>query len=158
MRKIDSLDQLEAWEHYREFSQENLKSLDGEEPCYVSKDKVDFKIDGKPYSAHAFLAGKNAHLAVQSLKKQGVIFKEGLCRPDRKDLRITVLSDKLVKEAAKTVLKLHLGFKVVEPLEQQDLQTEAKSGPMEPQARRKKLDELRQLGTDIDRLLAALNK
>jgi hypothetical protein len=153
MKKLDSVDELKEWEHYREFLKESLKLLDDEEPCFVSKDKVEFEVEeGKTWNGHAFLAGKKAILSVKNLKKGGVIFREGLCKREGKDLHISGIKPaKLCKEAEKTFLRLRLGYKVI-PMDEPEDQDAA----MTPEVRKKKVDELQKLQTDLDRLLAAL--
>jgi hypothetical protein len=156
MKKIQSADDLKVWEEYRELTKGSLKLVDGEAPCFVSKDKLDFTVAGKPWSGHAFLAGKHGVLAVKALRKEGVLFKEGVCRLEGKDLHVRDLPGKLAKEAMKTVLKLHLGYKLAVSEEAPtvpdgDLGAPAESG------RRQKMEELRKLETDLDRILSALH-
>jgi len=159
MKQFTSLDELLDWEQYLEFSKLTLKALDGEGPCFVSKDKLSFEIAGKPWNGHAFLAGKFGLLSVKELKKGGLLFKEGTCRCEGKDLFVSGIPPKLSKEALKTILKLRLGYKLIVPDEEREPDAvEVSAGPTATDPRRKNLEQLRKLGSDLDRLLAALGK
>jgi hypothetical protein len=158
MKKFESADELKVWEEYREFSKASLKLVDGDTPCFVSKDKLDFTVAGKPWSGHAFLAGKHGVITVKLLKKEGVLFKEGQCRLEGKDLLVRDLPGKLAKEATKTVMKLHLGYKVVVQSEESASVPGDGNGAATAAPRGKKLEELKELEANLDRLLAVLHR
>ena len=159
MKQFASVDELKDWERFFEFSKLTLKALDGEAPCFVSKDKLAFDIAGKPWNGHAFLAGKFGVLSAKELKKAGVLFKEGVCRSEGKDLYVSGIPAKLSKEALRTVLKLRLGYRLVVPDEEdQPDVAERPGGASVADSREQKLDQLRRLGSDLDRLLATLSK
>ena len=105
---------LSDWKAYREFLKVNLKKLGRESsPIYVSRKKVEFVIDGKPFPFFAVLVGKKGLITVNILKKEGVLFKEGIVRPEGKKLLVSAIQSELVKGAQKLFLKLRLGRKVV---------------------------------------------
>jgi hypothetical protein len=110
---IESVEELEAWEEYRQFLKDQLKLVDGEAPIFVSKLKRSFEIEGKPWKGHAVLAGPKAIQSVKNLKKEGVLFLEGTVRRKGKDLDVEGILPKLLKESQKTFLKLRLGYKIV---------------------------------------------
>ena len=116
VKLIQSVEELKDWNVYREYSKEHLKKLDGEEPAYITKKKLDFQIDGKPFRGYALVAGKKARMVVQKCKAGGVQFHEGRCTQEAKTLHLRGFPEpKFVKEAAKTFLKLKLGWKVATP-------------------------------------------
>ncbi len=160
MRMLDP-DKLKVWEEYREYLKESLKLLEGEGPCYVSKSKFEFEINGNPWLGQVILAGKNADKLARSLKP--LAFKKGSCSLQSKDLVITELEPpKLIKDAAKTLVKLNLGYRILfqdDEAAGPDLDERPTAGAAAaPEARRTKVDELRKLGADIERLLTVLNK
>lgn len=113
MKQLESAKELEDWSTYRQYMKESLKLVDGEVPAFISKQKLDFSVDGKPWKGHAFLAGKKARQSVQKLKKDGMMFHEGLCTRESKELSLRDFKlPKLIKETEKTFLKLKLGYTV----------------------------------------------
>jgi len=141
VKLIDTLEQLESWEEYKEYLKEQLKLLDGQGPFFVSKMKQDFKIEGKPWVGHAVLAGPKAIQSVNKLKKQGVMFREGLVTRSGKDLAVAELEAKLLKEARKTFLKLRLGYKLSFPGDDEgsDAEGDEQSGAKQQEPEWKKL-------------------
>ncbi len=176
MKKFESVEELQVWEDYREFTKVTFKLLDGEAPFFVSKDKLEFDIDGKVWKGHALLAGKKAEIAVKSLKKSGVIFREGVCTRSGKELEVSDLKPaKLRKEAEKTLKKMRLGYSIAGADAEDDTEDDAPGGPqaaaasatqgtapgkrpMSAEVRSRKVAELKKMEADIDRLLAALNQ
>ena len=157
MKLIESLEDLQSWEDYKEFMRGQLKLLGGaSEPCFVSKDKISFDMAGKSWNGFAFLAGPKATLCVRKLKQEGVICREGTCSREGKELRIDGLDPKFLKGAAKTLKKLLLGFKIAGVEEEGEEGNADESAT--PEARAKKVQELQKLSTDLGRLLAALKK
>ncbi len=105
---------LGDWQAYRQFLRAHLKRLPPEGgPFYVSRKKVEFSIEGKAFKGLAVLVGMKARMTVQALKKEGVLFKEGTCRKQGKELQVEGISMVLIKGARKTFLKLRLGRKLV---------------------------------------------
>jgi hypothetical protein len=163
VKLIESEEELQSWEDYREFLKVQLKLLAGTgESFFVSKQKVAFEIAGKPWNAFAVLLGPKGLLSARKLQKEGVIFREGTCGRDGKELRVDGLDPKLVKEAAKTLKKLQLGYKIAgvdaEGEEAPGGDGAPADGAAPPPARTQKLQDLRKLGSDLDRLLAALSR
>lgn len=156
MKLIECLEDLQSWEDYKEFLKHQLKLLEGPgQPFFVSKERVSFDMEGKPWNGYAVLAGPKATPCVRKLQQEGVIFREGTCTRQGKELQVDELDRKLVKEASKTLQKLVLGYKIAGDEE------DAGGGPETaeaPEARVKRMDELKKLTSDLDRLLAALNK
>ncbi len=112
VKLIDSKETLQSWSEYREYLKLQLKLASGEGAFFDSKVKLEFSMDGKPWKGHAVLAAPKAELAVRQLKKEGVVFREGTCTLQGKDFVVEGIASKLLKEAAKTFLKLRLGYKV----------------------------------------------
>lgn len=111
MSTLDSAADLKSWEDYKAFLKDQLKLLpDGGGPIFVSKEKLDFDVAGKPWSGYAVLAGPKAAMVVAKLRKEGVLFREGLCRRQGKDLQVEGIPSKLAKEANKTLVKSMLGY------------------------------------------------
>ncbi len=153
MKILQSRNELENWEEYRQYMKESLKLMDDSgAPAFISKDKIEFTIDGKPWKGHAFLAGKKADMSVKKLKKEGIIFREGVCFRKAKDLTVTDFLPKLVKESQKTFLKLKLGYS----LEAIDAADDADDQSLSPERREELLTDLGKLEKDIDKILGAL--
>lgn len=117
MNLLKTADELRNWEEYREFLKRQLKLVEDEGPCFVSKEKQTFEVEGKPWKGHAILVGPKAELAMKQLRKEGVLFRVGAFQRVDKVLELGDLMPKLVKESAKTMLKLRLGWKVRESVE-----------------------------------------
>ncbi len=112
MAVLATLDDLKNWDEYRAFMKERLKQLEaGGCPVFVSKDKLEFEVQGKPWKAHAVLLDDKGQLVVQKLKKEGVLFREGTCKQQGNELMLEGIPSKLVKECQKTFVKLLLGVK-----------------------------------------------
>ncbi len=111
MATLESAANLKSWEDYKAFLKDQLKLLpDGDGTIFVSKDKLEFDLQGKPWSGYAVLAGPKAAAVVQKLRKEGVLFREGTCRKQGKELLVEGIPSKLAKEANKTLLKSMLGY------------------------------------------------
>ena len=138
---------LSDWAAYREFMKVSLKRLPPEGgPFYVTRKKMEFDVDGKPYKGYGILLGKKARITVQILKKQGTLFMEGECKRDGKTIKVTALKPELVKGAAKTMVKLRLGRKIVPfgplPTDEDESAEDAKNDPTGV----KRLDKLIKVG------------
>jgi hypothetical protein len=156
VKLIESLKDLQSWEDYKEFLKVQLKLLEGPgEPFFVSKERIAFDLGGKPWNGFAFLTGPKGTHCKRKLVKEGVLFREGSCTRQGKELLVDGLEPRLVKEAAKTLKKLVLGFKIA-GIEEETEGAPATAGASEVRGR--KLDELKKLRSDLDRLLAVLNK
>jgi hypothetical protein len=112
VKLIESKEALQAWDDYRELLKVQLKLLADTDVIFVSKEKIPFEIAGKPWNAHAVLAGVKGQMSVQKLRKAGVIFREGTCSKAGKELELAGLEAKLVKGAARTLAKLRLGYTI----------------------------------------------
>jgi len=155
MKKIETLEDLLAWDDFKEFTKATLKLVGEEDICYVSKDKLEFKIDAGTWKGHAFLAGKKGDLAMKKLKSKGVIFREATCSAKGKQLTMgEIKPPKLFKEAEKLFLKLKLGYKVSK---QDGAGDGGGKKEMPPEERKKKIDELRKMETNIDRIMGAMD-
>ncbi len=156
MKLIESLEDLQSWEDYKEFLKHQLKLMEGPgQPFFVSKEKISFDIDGTPWNGYAVLAGPKGAPCARKLQKEGVLFREGTCTRQGKELQVDGLDPKLVKAASKTLKKLLLGYKIA------GVEDDAEGAPAPgraSEARGKRLDELKKLKSDLDRLLAVLNK
>ncbi len=156
MKLIQCLEDLQSWEDYKEFLKHQLKLLEGTgEPFFVSKERISFDIEGKPWDGYAILAGPKGAPCARKLQQEGVIFREGTCTRQGKELRVDELDRKLVKEASKTLKKLLLGFKIAG--DEEDAEAAPATDDAAPEARAKRAKELTKLSGDLDRLLAALN-
>src|SRR5688572_30604913 len=103
MKPLD-LEALTDWEEYRKYMKASLKLVQGDGPMYISKDKVEFQINEKPWMGYAILVGERAAQSVNQLKKDGIYFREGRCGGSEKELEISGFAQpKLVKDAAKTL-------------------------------------------------------
>ena len=109
---LQSLEELQDWEGYRAFLKAQLKLLTDGDPVWVSKEKVDFTVKGKPYVAYAVIVGQKGAQSALKLRKEGVLFREGVCKLEDKTLFLEGIPDKAVKGAAKTFKKLLLGYKI----------------------------------------------
>ena len=111
--KLESLSELTSWEAYREFMKVRLKQLeDGECPFYLSKKRVEFEVRGKPWKAYAVLIGKKGMLAAKKIRKEGVLFHEGVCRADGKQFEVEGVPEGLLKFANLTLKKMRLGYSI----------------------------------------------
>jgi hypothetical protein len=161
VKLIECLEDLQTWDDYKEFLKIQLKQLEGSgEPFFVSKEKISFDCEGKSWNGFAFLTGPKATPCVRKLQKEGVIFREGTCTRQGKELAVEGLDRKLVKEAAKTLKKLVLGFKIAGAEEEEEggASSPDAGGAAASEGRGKKVDELKKLRSDLDRLLAVLNR
>ncbi len=111
---LESLKELTTWEDYRQFMKELLQQLPEDGcPIYVSKEKIDFEIGGKPWRGVAVLAGPKGEQSVRKLKKDGVQFREGTSRREGKDLRVEGIDSGALKAAGVTLKKLQLGWSIL---------------------------------------------
>ena len=111
--KLESLAELTSWETYRLFMKERLKQLPSEEgPFYLTKKKLDFDFDGKPWKGHAILVGKKGELAAKKIKKQGTQFFIGTCLPNGKEFEVEGIDPAFLKRAHLTLKKLRLGYSI----------------------------------------------
>jgi hypothetical protein len=125
VKLIESMEQLQSWEEYRDVLHLYLKALaESGEPFFISKNKVDFDLDGKPWKGHAVLTGSKGQMCVQKLQQKGVIFRTGTCGKSGKELKVNGLEGKLLKEAARTLKKLRLGFQIAGVEAEEDGQPE----------------------------------
>ncbi|MEZ5980508.1 MAG: hypothetical protein R3F34_20160 [Planctomycetota bacterium] len=116
MQKIESRKDLENWDSYVAYLRDALKLVDDGSPAFISKKKIDFDTGKGVWKGYAFLAGRKAIIAVQKLKSDGVLFVEGLCDREGKDLLFTGFAKpELVKGARKTAVRLKLGYKIHAP-------------------------------------------
>ncbi len=109
---LQSLEELQSWDTYRAFLKIQLKLLASGDTFFVSKNKVEFELRGKPWTGYAFLFGKKGEMAVLKLRKEGVLFREGTCTLEGKEIALEGLADTLVRGAGKTLKKLLLGYKI----------------------------------------------
>jgi len=102
------------WKEYRTFIKAQLKRLPKNGgPAFISRDKVKFAIDDKPFESHAILIGQKGRVLVQILRRAGTPFMEGTARLEGVMLRVAGIKMMLLKGAAKTMLKLRAGCKIV---------------------------------------------
>ncbi|MEZ5979002.1 MAG: hypothetical protein R3F34_12365 [Planctomycetota bacterium] len=105
---------LGDWKAYRAFLKAQLKRMPAENsPIFVSREKLTFSIDGKEFKGHAILFGPKGRITAQVLKRDGTLFMEGSGRVDGTSIKIGGIKSSLIKGAAKTMIKLRLGKKVV---------------------------------------------
>ena len=155
MKLLESVEELKSWDTYRTYMKESLKLLDGEAPAYISKDKLEFDVEGKPWKGHAFLAGKKAIMSIKKFKKDGVIFREGFVTRKSKELQVSGFKiPKLIKESEKTFLKLKLGYKIVSTGAEGG--GEAGGEKLTPERRKEMVSGLSKMETDIDKIMSAL--
>ena len=102
------------WKEYRAFMKAQIKRLPKEGgPAFISREKVPFTIEGKSFESHALLVGQKGRILVQILRRAGTLFMEGTARLDGTSLRVGGIKMKLLKGAAKTMLRLRAGCKIV---------------------------------------------
>jgi hypothetical protein len=102
------------WKEYRTFMKVNLKRIPKEGgPAFISREKVTFTVEGKPFESHAVLVGQKGRVLVQILRRAGTQFMEGTARLDGALLKVGGIKMALLKGAAKTMLKLKAGCKIV---------------------------------------------
>ena len=112
---LESADALKSWEEYRIFVRERTKRMPTGEPgpIFISKTRIDFDIRGKAWKGHALVFGKKARQMVQKLRKDGILFVEGVCQKDGKQLVVSALSGKYVDGAMRTFERLKLPFELI---------------------------------------------
>jgi len=111
---IDSLEELRDFENYRKFLRERLRRLSAEkEPCFVTKRRFDFELEGNGWKGYAILFGPKSHTASKRLRKGGLRFAEGHCRAEGRKLVVGGLPDKLVQGIQRTLARSKLGFEAV---------------------------------------------
>jgi hypothetical protein len=107
VKLIESLKDLQSWEDYKEFLKVQLKLLEGPgEPFFVSKERIAFDLGGKPWNGFAFLTGPKGTHCKRKLVKEGVLFREGSCTRQGKELLVDGLEPRLVKEAGGSVAQV----------------------------------------------------
>ena len=112
MNVIESKKALQSLEEYAEVLKLQLKQLEAAGDFFVSKTKLDFESGGKPWKGHAVLVGPKGLVSVRKLQKEGVLFHEATCTKQGKELAVTGLEPRFAKEAARTLKKLHVVFKI----------------------------------------------
>jgi hypothetical protein len=130
-----SVEGLKDFDGYRHFMKERLK-LVAEEPLelFISKNRFDFEIKGKPWAGRVVLLGDPKGLtAVKQLKKEGLLFRSGTCRLEGEDLRVEGIAPKLVKDAQKTFQKLLLGCSLIPPEGPDEDEGEAGTATLAPE-------------------------
>ncbi len=112
MKDPETLAELRDWNDYRTLIKERLKLLGADRmPCFISKEKFDFEVQGKPWNGRAVLLGPKARAATLKLLSEGLPFRPGVCLKRGKELRVEGLPSKLVMEADKTLVKLMVGYR-----------------------------------------------
>lgn len=113
MTNLDSLEQLTTWEDYTAFMKARLSQLpeDGSD-IFVSKQKLTFKIGGKAWKGHAVLVGPKGAQVARVVQKEGVQFFDARCTTSGKDLAVDGIGGTHLKEAARTLKRLKLGYKI----------------------------------------------
>jgi hypothetical protein len=158
VKLIECMEDLQSWDDYQDFMKVQLKLLaESGEPFFVSKEKVDFEIAGKPWSGFALLVGEKGAICKRKLQTEGLLFREGTCSREGKELRVEGLDPKLVKGAAKTLKKLLVGFKIAGADDESDSAASPDDAGSSEQ-REKRMADLNKLKSDLDRLLKVLNK
>lgn len=112
MNVIESKEALLSLEEYAEVLKLQIKQLEGTGEFFVSKTKLDFDSAGKPWKGHAVLVGPKGLVSARKLQKEGVLFHEATCTKQGKELAPSGLEPRFAKEAARTLKKLHVGFKI----------------------------------------------
>ncbi len=109
---LENAEELLAWDSYRDFLKVQLKRINRETPFFVSKDKLTFELNGREWRGHAVLTGPKADQVVRRMKKDGLIFRAGLCQRSGRDVEFwgDELKDRYIKEAEKTFDRLRLGY------------------------------------------------
>lgn len=114
MMTLTSLDELLDFALYRVFLRERLKRLSEQrEPVFVSKARLDFRVNGSAWKAHAIVFGKKSRPMAQTLRKEGAPFLEGVGFAEGRRLVLEGFPDKHVAGARRTVERLKLGCEVV---------------------------------------------
>lgn len=115
VKRIETQEHLTKWEDYKDFLKQHLKRVrDDEDVIYVSKNKVDFDVEGRPWSGHAVLAGPMAQMATKKLKRHGITFREGACKRAGRNLEIGGLDSRFLRGAKKTFAKLKLPYRILD--------------------------------------------
>src|SRR5439155_10432921 len=67
---------LGDWKEYRTFMKTQIKRLPKKEggPAFISREKVTFTIQDKPFLSHAFLVDQKGRVLVQLLRRAGTPF------------------------------------------------------------------------------------
>ena len=111
--ELKSLEDLTTWSEYLEFMKLRLKQLpSGENRVFLSKKKLDFDENGKPYKGRALLIGPKGEIAAKKLKQAGIQFFEGSCQANGKELAIEGIEKNFLKGAALTLKRMKLGYKI----------------------------------------------
>jgi hypothetical protein len=107
------LTMLSDWAAYRKFLKAQLKRAKEGGPIFISRERQTFTIEGKEFKGHALLWGPKAKASELALKRNGILFMEGTCKVDGKDVKVAGVKKKLFVGATKTMIKLRLGKKLV---------------------------------------------
>ena len=159
MKIVQTTEELRDWQGYREFLKKTLLLLDGQEPCFISKVKQEFDVEGKPWKGHALLAGKKGILSVKKLKAQGVLFRETTLTRQGKSLTLGPIEPpKLAKEAERLFIKLKLGYKLATGAGTAEPEGGDDGGRMTPAARAETVSELLDIEAELDQLIGALER
>lgn len=101
------------WKEYRTFMRAQVKRLPKEGgPAFISKEKLNFTINGKPFQGNVILVGQKGRVLVQILRRAGTLFMEGTAKVEERNLRVGGIKLMLLKGATKTMLKLKLGLRI----------------------------------------------
>ena len=101
------------WKEYRTFMKVQVKRLPKEGgPAFISREPVPFTVDDKPFASHAILVGQKGRVLVQILRRTGMLFMEGTARLEGALLKVGGIKMRLLKGAAKTMVKLRAGCKI----------------------------------------------
>lgn len=115
VKRIETQEHLTNWEDYKDFLKQNLKRVkDVDDVFFVSKDKVEFTVGGRPWSGYAVLAGPTAVLATKKLKAAGIKFREGVCKRAGRNLEIGGMDSRFLRGAKKTFTKLKLPYRILD--------------------------------------------
>lgn len=132
MTSLDSLEQLTDWERYLAFTKARLSQLPAEaSDIFVSKQKLTFTDGGKEWKGHAVLVGPKGAQVVRAVQKEGVHFFAATCTAAGKDLAVDGIGGTYLKEAARTLKRTRLGYKIA-GVEDDD---EAEAGNAKPAPR-----------------------
>ncbi len=114
MVKLKTLEDLQNWKDYRIFLKSEFGRLttDGS-PVYISRDAVDFDLGGKSFSGNAVLFGDKSSAVVKSIRKGGLVVREGVARATDGKVSVEGMSGSLVKLANKTLMKMGASFRLV---------------------------------------------
>jgi len=148
------------WKEYRNFMKAQIKRLPKEGgPAFISREKVTFTIGDKPFESHAMLVGQKGRVTVQILRRAGTPFMEGTARVDGANLKVAGIKMMLLKAAAKTMVKLRTGYKIVpEGSLPPDEDEAAEDATLDPIGKKSLEKEIKEIADLLVKLQAALDK